>query len=79
MKGAFRVQKEQLDKDQERLVREIQAYLKNDELQWSQILVQVRFRLQQLQTFDKTADYAEEFEAIADMLEKEERDREADD
>ena len=41
--------------------------------------MQVRYRLQQLQTFDKTADYAEEFEAIADMLEKEERDREADD
>ena len=32
VKGAFRVQKEQLDKDQERLVKEIQAYLKNDEL-----------------------------------------------
>jgi len=79
VKGAFRVQKEQLDKDQDRLVKEIQAYLKNDELQWSQIIVQVRYRLQQLQTFDKTSDYAEEFNAISDMLEKEERDREADD
>jgi hypothetical protein len=39
----------------------------------------VRYRLQQLQTFDKTSDYAEEFNAISDMLEKEERDRENDD
>ena len=79
VKGAFRVQKEQLDKDQDRIVKEIQAYLKNDELQWDQILVQVRYRLQQLQSFDKTGDFAEGFNAVSDILEKEERDRENDD
>lgn len=54
VKGAFRVQKEELDKEQERMVKEIQAILKNDELQWEQIKTQVRYRLQQIQSFDKT-------------------------
>lgn len=79
VKGAFRVQKEQLDKDQERIIKEIQAILKNDELQWTQIKTQVRFRLQQLANFDKTNDFAEAFGEVADMLEREERDRENDD
>ena len=34
VKGAFRVQKQQLDNEQERLIKEVQAILKNDELQW---------------------------------------------
>lgn len=34
VKGSFRVQKEKLDVDQEKIVKEIQSILKNDELQW---------------------------------------------
>ena len=34
VKGAFRVQKEKLDNDQERIIKEIQSILKNDDLQW---------------------------------------------
>ena len=34
VKGSFRVQKQQMDNEQERLIKEVQAILKNDELQW---------------------------------------------
>jgi phage terminase small subunit len=34
VKGSFRVQKEKLDVDQEKIIKEIQSILKNDELQW---------------------------------------------
>ena len=37
VKGSFRVQKQQMDNEQERLIKEVQAILKNDELQWEQI------------------------------------------
>jgi translation elongation factor EF-1beta len=79
VKGSFRVQKEKLDIDQERLIKEIQAILKNDEMQWEQIKTQVKFRLQTLKTFDQINDYAETFTEIADMLEREEKDRQSDD
>ena len=79
VKGSFRVQKERLDSDQERIIKEIQSILKNDELQWSQIKTQVSYRLQQLQTFDQINEYAETFQEVGNMLEKEERDRENDD
>ena len=45
VKGSFRVQKEKLDVDQEKIVKEIQSILKNDELQWEQIKTQVKYRL----------------------------------
>jgi hypothetical protein len=48
VKGSFRVQKEKLDVDQERLIKEIQSILKNDELQWTQIKTQVKYRLHTL-------------------------------
>jgi NADPH-dependent 7-cyano-7-deazaguanine reductase QueF len=34
VKGSFRVQKEGLERDEERIIKEIQEVLKNDELQW---------------------------------------------
>jgi len=34
VKGSFRVQKQNMDNEQERMIKEIQAILKNDELQW---------------------------------------------
>jgi signal recognition particle receptor subunit beta len=79
VKGSFRVQKEKLDVDQERLIKEIQSILKNDELQWTQIKTQVKYRLHTLQSFDQIKDYAEAFIEIADMVEREERERHSDD
>ena len=52
VKGAFRVQKQQLDNEQERLIKEVQAILKNDELQWEQIKTQTKYRLERLMTFE---------------------------
>ena len=45
VKASFRVQKEVLDTEQDKMVMEIQAILKNDELQWEQIKTQVSYRL----------------------------------
>lgn len=79
VKGSFRVQKEKLDVDQEKIIKEIQSILKNDELQWEQIKTQVKYRLHTLQSFDQIKDYAEAFIEIADMVEKEEKERHSDD
>jgi hypothetical protein len=79
VKGSFRVQKEKLDVDQERLIKEIQSILKNDGLQWDQIKTQVKYRLHTLESFDQIKDYAEAFVEVADMVEREERDRHNDD
>ena len=79
VKGSFRVQKEKLDVDQEKIIKEIQSILKNDELQWDQIKTQVKYRLHTLQSFDQIKDYAEAFIEIADMVEKEEKERHTDD
>ena len=57
--GAYNAQKEQIDRQEERLVKEIQILLLNDSTEWNQSKQQIVFRLSQLKTMIEVADFAE--------------------
>lgn len=73
------MQQVDIDKREERLVREIQLLLLNDRTQWQQVKAQVLHRLSELKAMGEVADFAEPLNEIAIRLRTEQVERKRDD
>ena len=73
------MQQDDIDKREEKLVREIQLLLLNDRTQWQQVKAQVLHRLGELKAMGEVADFAEPLNEIAIRLQSEQGERKRDD
>ena len=73
------MQQDDIDKREEKLVREIQLLLLNDRTQWQQVKAQVLHRLGELKAMGEVADFAEPLNEISIRLQTEQGERKRDD
>jgi ribosome-associated translation inhibitor RaiA len=79
VKGSFKVQKEEIDKTETKLIKEIQMLLVNDKAQWSQTKAQIVYRLHKLRSVGEVSDFAEAINNLTQKIETEKVERKKDD
>ena len=73
------MQQDEIGKREDKIVREIQLLLLNDQTQWSQIKAQILHRLGELKGMGNTSDFAEPINEIMARLATEQTERKRDD